>query len=119
MKKHLPIILAADLNANPIVNKKGYEPLCYNAITSNTGLGFRSCYQIVLGKEPEYTTWKLRVDGTDKHVLDYIFINSDEWKVGGYLDIPTIPNDAEIKALIPSWDYPSDHFSLMVKLMWD
>jgi len=115
-EQNLPIILCADLNANPIQNRKGYDPLCYNALT-NSELGFRSCYQIALGKEPEYTSWKLRVDGTDKHVLDYIFINNNKWEVVGYLQIPEAPK--EVKSLIPSWNYPSDHFSLMVELVWN
>jgi len=114
-EKKLPIILGADLNANPIINKKGYDPLCYTALTGKNGLGFRSCYQIALGTEPEYTTWKARVDGTDKHVIDYIFINDNKWEIVGYLEIPT--SSQENKALIPNWNYPSDHFSLMVKLI--
>eukprot|EP01084_Bolivina_argentea_P270082 459166_1 len=33
-ENNLPIILCCDLNANPIQNKKGYDPLCYNSITN-------------------------------------------------------------------------------------
>jgi len=117
-ERNLPIIFCADLNANPIKNRNGYDPLCYNALT-NSEFGFRSCYRMALGKEPEYTTWKLRANGTDKHVLDYIFINNNKWEVVGYLQIPEIPEASkEVKSLIPSWNYPSDHFSLMVELAW-
>ena len=114
--KNLPIILCCDLNANPVQNKKGYDPLCYNSITNKDNLGYESVYKLANGSEPEYTTWKLREHGTDKHVLDYIFLKNGNWNITKILDIPSGSSDLE--ALIPNWHYPSDHFSIMAQLTW-
>eukprot|EP01084_Bolivina_argentea_P231761 390738_1 len=112
----LPMILCCDLNANPIKNKKGYEPLCYNSITNKNNLGFESVYKLANGNEPEYTTFKLRPHGEDKHVLDYIFIKPKTcWNINKVLDIPN-KNSEE---LIPNWWYPSDHFSIVAQLQWN
>ena len=119
---NLPMILCCDLNGNPIQNKNGYDPLCYNAIVDeNGGIGYKSIYRLVNDddKEPEYTTWKYRKHGTDKHTIDYIFVNDDKkFNIVSILEIPKVNEDEleEIKALIPSWEYPSDHFSLMTQL---
>ena len=107
---NLPIILCCDLNANPKLNKKGYQPLCYNSLT-NSDLGYESVYELANGKEPDFTTFKLREKGQDKHTIDYIFINGGKWNVIKTLNIPN-------EGLIPNWNYPSDHFSLMAQLCW-
>merc|ERR1712113_502304 len=113
---NIPVLLCCDLNANPITNKHGYEPLCYNAIVNTeNGIGYNSVYKLAKGEEPECTTWKCRKGGVDKHTIDYIFVNDvNTWKVSSILEIPQV-NEEELKgskALIPSWQYPSDHFSL-------
>ena len=106
------MVLCCDLNANPIINKKGYAPLCYTSMTagSNT-LKLSSAYNRGNGGEPEFTTFKLREKGADKHTIDYIFLKGKKWNVTKLL---SIPNDG----MIPGWNYPSDHFSIMVQLCW-
>ena len=115
-ENNLPVILCCDLNANPVVNKKGYDPLCYNSIVSADNLNFSSVYKMANGEEPQFTTFKLREHGTDKHCLDYIFVKGGKWKVTKVLEIPKAPENA--KALIPNWNYPSDHFSICAQLTW-
>ena len=112
--RRLPLVLCCDLNANPVQNKNGYEPLCYEHITST--LGFESAYKLRMGAEPEYTTYKLREHGEDKHCIDYIFLRPSErgrFAVQRVLQIPDIE-----QGRIPSWSYPSDHFSIAAELSW-
>jgi len=116
-ERNLPVLLLCDLNANPVENKKGYAPLCYNAITDEKGLAYKSAHVLANGQEPSYTTYKLRQHGTDKHVLDYIFIKDGQWNVTQLLSIPT-PSDKDQSSLIPNWHYPSDHFSIFAQLTW-
>jgi len=110
----LPIVVCCDLNANPVRNKNGYEPMCYEHMTRE--LGFESAYKLSTGAEPEFTTYKLREHGEDKHCIDYIFLKgSDEgrFQVQRVLQIPDIA-----QGRIPSWNYPSDHFSIAAELSW-
>ena len=119
---NLPLILCCDLNGNPIKNKNGYDPLCYNSIVNkDNGIGYKSIYRLVseYDREPDYTTWKYRKHGTDKHTIDYIFINDEnKFNIVAVLEIPNVNEDElnDIKSLIPNWNYPSDHFSIMTQL---
>ena len=104
---------------------------------------FRSLYAQIpkfKGKEPNYTTWKERKDGRAKHTIDYIFEKGGKFDITHYLSIPDISDDEDDddsgddsdsngndkgnngggtqKALLPDWHYPSDHFSLALKLKW-
>ena len=108
----LPMVLCCDLNANPIKNKHGYGPRTYISMTtgSNT-LNLSSAYNKGNGGEPEFTTYKKRKNGEDKHTIDYIFLKGDGWRVSKLLSIPS-------DGMIPNWNYPSDHFSIMAQLCW-
>jgi len=56
---------------------------------------------------------KKRVGSQDKHTVDYIFYQkSKDVRVAGYLNIPT-EKEVNQETLLPGWEYPSDHFSLM------
>jgi len=112
--RDLPIVLCCDLNANPIANKNGYGPLCYQHLTQV--LRFESAYKLSTGAEPEFTTYKLREHGEDKHCIDYIFVKGSKrgrFEVRRVLQIPDIA-----QGRIPSWSYPSDHFSIAAELCW-
>ena len=63
------------------------------------------------GGEPEYTTYKKRENGEDKHTIDYIFLKSDGLRVSTLLSIPS-------DGTTPDWNYPSDHFSFMAQICW-
>lgn len=119
-ERSVPVLLCCDLNANPIRSRHGYDPTCYNAIVDKeNGIGYTSVYKLAKGEEPVYTTWKCRESGVDKHTIDYIFVNDvSKWDISAVLEIPQV-NEEELngsKALIPSWQYPSDHFSLMARM---
>jgi len=81
--------------------------------------GLSSAYRDALGKEPEYTTWKKRVGGTDQHTIDYIFYQKHKNVfVSKYLNIPS-EKEVNHETLIPGWEYPSDHFSILVEFGFD
>ncbi|XP_018804157.1 PREDICTED: uncharacterized protein LOC108978367 isoform X1 [Bactrocera latifrons] len=61
--------------------------------------------------EPPYTTWKIREDGEECHTIDYVFYTPEQFKVRNCLEFP---RDDEVgKNRTPSFQYPSDHFSLV------
>ena len=47
----------------------------------------------------------------------YIFLKDGKWNIYEILDIPSASNENK-DSLIPNWHYPSDHFSIMAKLVW-
>lgn len=107
-----PTILCGDFNAEPI------EPI-YNTILNNSHLQLSSAYASCREKnglcsaerEPSYTTWKIRDEGEICHTIDYVFYSKDSMDVEAVLDFPT---GDEIGAdRVPSFLYPSDHFSLV------
>lgn len=124
-----PLILCGDFNAEPI------EPV-YSTILNNKSLGLSSAYsdllalnksvkdeettsssitrtapEISASLEPEYTTWKIREDGEVCHTIDYVFYTKNSMDVQNCL---MFPNGDELgKDRVPSFKYPSDHFSLV------
>ena len=52
-----------------------------------------------------------------KHTIDYMFAKGDAWEITHHLEIPDIKTQFG-KALLPDWHYPSDHFSLGIRLKW-
>ncbi|XP_054732795.1 nocturnin isoform X2 [Anastrepha obliqua] len=62
-------------------------------------------------REPPYTTWKIREDGEECHTIDYVFYSPEQFKIRNCLEFP---QDDEVgKNRTPSFQYPSDHFSLV------
>jgi mRNA deadenylase 3'-5' endonuclease subunit Ccr4 len=112
-----PVIFGCDLNANPVINRHGYAPRCYEWLTAADGGGLTSAYKQGLGAEPELTTAKKRVDGVDRHTIDYIFYRSlpSSQKVSSVLQVPLLPSGK----LIPDWYYPSDHFAIGVEITFN
>ena len=48
---------------------------------------FNSCFDVIMNKEPEFTTFKYReATGMVKRVIDYVFIKG--FSVNGYLALP-------------------------------
>lgn len=129
-----PILISGDFNAEPI------EPV-YSTILSSEGLNLssayadikddleeleplekncededgqtevESCVQKSANREPPYTTWKIREDGEVCHTIDYVFYTKDQLKVKNCLEFPQ--GDEIGKNRTPSYQYPSDHFSLV------
>ncbi|KAJ3070772.1 Nocturnin [Rhizoclosmatium hyalinum] len=109
-----PIIIAADLNATPTSNH--YPARVYPLIEQHS-LGMRSSYANGRGAdgEPEYTTWKVRKGQESRHTIDYIFYRVNcGLEVVSMLDMPVDVDDDRI----PSFRYPSDHFSLLTEFEW-
>lgn len=66
---------------------------------------------IMASHEPEYTTWKIREDGEVCHCIDYVFFTRKQFIVDNCL---LFPQANEVgKNRVPSFQYPSDHFSLV------
>lgn len=100
-----PVILCGDFNAEPT------EPV-YSSIINHARLGLASAYATSNeGQEPPYTTWKIRDEGEVCHTIDYIFYTKRRLRVDATLDFPT--GDQIGACRVPSFIYPSDHFSLV------
>jgi len=128
-----PILMCGDFNAEP------NEPI-YSTIINNDLLNLSSGYADLMGddipgdkfreamaddetdqpmkraeesalREPPFTTWKIREDGEVCHTIDYIFYTHDKLKVKNCLQFPQGPEIGKDRT--PSFQYPSDHFSLL------
>lgn len=97
-----PFLLCGDLNAPPS------EPV-HDVLKA---AGLESVYQ---NQEPSYTTWTVRETGECVSVLDYMLYSSGSFKVERILQMPS---EEEIGfERLPSYKYPSDHFSLVADLV--
>ena len=103
-----PIILAGDFNGVPS------EPF-FSTIVGKQSNPLMSSYSIQESdsNKLEYTTWKIRDTGEQKHVLDYIF-HSPSFKTVATLKMPS-EKDLGIEKL-PSAKFPSDHMSLVADI---
>ena len=98
-----PVILTGDFNAEPT------EPVL-ETLTSNVKTPLQSSYSI---SDLEYTTWKIRDSGEEKHVLDYVF-HSPDLETRRTL---SMPDTREVSAdKFPSLRYASDHLSLVTDI---
>uniref|UniRef100_A0A0A9ZEV0 Nocturnin n=1 Tax=Lygus hesperus TaxID=30085 RepID=A0A0A9ZEV0_LYGHE len=101
-----PVILCGDFNAEPI------EPI-YTSVTTHPSIRLASAYATSEG-EPPYTTWKVREEGEVRHTIDYIFYSKNKFQVEDVLEFPT--GEEMGPGRVPSFNYPSDHFSLVSDL---
>ncbi|XP_016993514.2 nocturnin isoform X1 [Drosophila takahashii] len=120
-----PLLLCGDFNAEPV------EPI-YATILGCDLLRLGSAYADVkldrekilqpsedvgefvaesMKREPPYTTWKIREEGEECHTIDYVFYTPDRLKIKNCLDFPE--GEQIGKNRTPSYQYPSDHFSLV------
>lgn len=97
-----PVIVCGDFNAEP--TEPVYEVL------SGSSLNLASAYAHN-GKEPAYTTWKIREEGEQCQTLDYIFYSKSQLQVNAILKFPDSGEIADCR--LPSLSYPSDHLSLV------
>jgi len=135
----LPFILGSDMNAEAI--NSNYKTLAYPYVIKN---GMTSAYESVLGKEPEFTSWKFRIDDDNvlfsedkvrewKYTIDFIF-HTENLKTLAVLDIPEekeIDNAygnpkkwsedsmafARRRCLLPNARCPSDHLSILAEIL--
>ncbi|XP_065721385.2 nocturnin isoform X6 [Drosophila suzukii] len=120
-----PLLLCGDFNAEPV------EPI-YATILGCDLLRLGSAYADVkldreeilqpsedvgefvsesMKREPPYTTWKIREEGEECHTIDYVFYTPDRLKIKNCLNFPE--GEQIGKNRTPSYQYPSDHFSLV------
>lgn len=106
-----PVIICGDFNAEP------KEPVYLTLLRCET-LRLASAYASAgdsaadtSPSEPPYTTWKIREEGEVCHTIDYVFFSQDTFTVEAVLDFPTGEEIGEGR--VPSFGYPSDHFSLV------
>ena len=103
-------------------NKAGYAPLAYNFVKNEMKMESCYCNENTNNKEPEFTTIKQRESNIEKHVIDYIFHNfNNQCKIAALLSIPdcnTNSQNPQNYVFLPSWNYPSDHFSIAAKLQF-
>ncbi|XP_056593719.1 nocturnin isoform X2 [Triplophysa dalaica] len=105
----VPMIVCGDFNAEPT------EDVYRNFATSSLGLDSAYKHLSTDGKtEPPYTTWKIRPSGESCHTLDYVWYSHTAFHVHAVLDFPT-PEQIGPNRL-PSYNYPSDHLSLVCDL---
>ena len=109
----IPTIICGDFNAEPS------EPV-YNTMTNYGQIHLKSAYSIpenpdmVTQDQLEYTTWKVRESGEQKHILDYIFHTSKDFETVATLDMPTEEQIGENR--LPSLNFPSDHLTLVADI---
>ena len=109
-----PVIIGGDFNGEPS------EPF-YSTLTENATTPLVSAYNIHGDNENEtdqndtleYTTWKIRESGEQKHILDYIF-HSPQLQTVSTLDMPTEQHIGEDR--LPSLQFASDHLSLVADI---
>lgn len=106
-RKDRPVIVCGDFNA------ECSEPV-YSVMTTNPTLPLSSAYYQKGNKEPLYTTWKIREEGEICHTIDYIFYSRGNFDVLSLLNLPSAEQIGEDR--VPSYSYPSDHFSLVSEL---
>lgn len=104
-KRH---IIVGDFNSSPNDTNKNYPSLVYPLLNN-----LKSAYS-TNNIEPSYTTWKIRTNEDEiKHTIDYIMFTPLSIKCLQKLSIPLEKDIDDCR--LPSYRYPSDHFSLCIK----
>ncbi|XP_060065316.1 nocturnin-like [Ylistrum balloti] len=105
-----PVFICGDFNAHP------KEPVYGEFAKSDLGITSAYAHLSTEGKEPSYTTWKIRgtFDGQKTEsckTIDYIWYSKDKASITSVLNLPS--PEAIGEARLPSYTYPSDHLSLV------
>lgn len=111
-----PLIICGDFNAE-------YSEPVYQ-VFAESPLSLGSAYKLLnkgLNCEPPYSTWKIRggFNGSETdvcHTIDYIWYTKNRLKVRALLNFPTEEDIGPDR--LPSYQYPSDHFSLASDFMF-
>ena len=97
------VILSSDFNAEPTES-------VISTMTSSDSMPLISAYNL---DDLQWTTWKIRESGEEKHILDYIF-HSPGLRTIGVLDPPSQEEIGSDR--LPSLKFPSDHLSLVADI---
>ena len=114
-----PVLICGDFNAEPTEDVvKYYQASALELQSAYTQLSESGC------ENPAYTTWKIRGSktpgGKEKeacHTIDYMWYQPKHMGVTSLLSIPT--GDEIGPNRLPSWHYPSDHFSLAADFIFN
>ncbi|XP_005996688.1 nocturnin isoform X2 [Latimeria chalumnae] len=109
---NVPLIVCGDFNAEP--TEEVYRHF------ASSSLNLNSAYKLLSkdgASEPPYTTWKIRPTGESCHTLDYIWYSQHALRVDTLLSFPT--EDQIGPNRLPSFNYPSDHLSLVCDLSFN
>ena len=102
----VPVVICGDFNAEPS------EPV-YKHFEDESGFTLRSASVSAFGREPVFTTWKVRPGMEVKHTIDYVWHTAD-LAVPGFVSFPEECHVSEGR--YPCLEYPSDHLSLIFDL---
>ena len=104
-----PIILAGDLNGLP-------SESFFSTLTSDRDVPLVSSYGVREEEDMvmDYTTWKVRETGEQKHILDYILHTPGQLETLRTLDVPDEAAVGEDR--LPSLRFSSDHMSLVADI---
>ena len=102
-----PVILTGDFNGLP-------SEQFYANLTQSTTVPLVSSYKVTGEGKIDYTTWKIRQSGEQKHVLDYILHTPGQLETVRTLEIPD--GDQIGEARLPSAQFASDHMSLVADI---
>ncbi|XP_056625429.1 nocturnin isoform X1 [Triplophysa dalaica] len=108
----IPLVVCGDFNAEPS------EEVYRRFMTSPLGLD--SAYKCLSEDgttEPPYTSWKIRPSGESCSTLDYIWYTERAFRVDAVLRIPSEEQIGPDR--LPSYNYPSDHLSLVCDLSFN
>ncbi|CAJ1388037.1 unnamed protein product, partial [Effrenium voratum] len=107
---HVPhALIMGDFNTAPY-DELGVTAKAVPAVLSYPAIAFRSAYPLDL----PFTTAKVRGDHISQHTIDYIFAGPS-LRPSRLLYVPGIEELGTV--LLPCWEYPSDHFSLVADLI--
>lgn len=99
---NVPIIWGGDFNGEDNEN--------FHKSILESNLSLKSSYETVLGKEPDFTTWKIRPSYEERHTIDYIWFS--EGKINAQDVLQPMTDDLVPESRYPSLDHPSDHILL-------
>ncbi|XP_063776429.1 nocturnin [Pseudophryne corroboree] len=102
----IPLVICGDFNAEP--TEEVYKRF------ASSSLNLNSAYKVLSEDgetEPPYTTWKIRPTGESCNTLDYIWYSQHALNVNSALSLLTEEQIGPNR--LPSFNYPSDHLSLV------
>ncbi len=101
-----PVVVAGDFNDVP----------ASDACARMRARPLKDACRAVLGRDLSWTTWKYQLGHEKKRTIDYIWHTPETLRPLACL---ALPDDDEVEpARFPSWQYPSDHVSLVARFAW-